>query len=75
MTKHDKVTNLRYIWQVVKCQVCGREFLVERVLFGTDHTLDIIVTCKECLKRKGLADKFKKEHPKEAKRIEKWLEG
>jgi len=75
MTEYNKVSNLRYTWKIVKCNVCGREFLVERVLFGFDHTMDTLVTCKECLKKKGIPAKFKKEHPKEAEKIERWLKG
>ena len=62
-----------YVWETVKCRICGKEFLVERLLYGVDHTGDIFVTCKECLKKEGISREFRKEFPEEAKRIEKWL--
>lgn len=34
---------------LVKCSKCGREILVERGLIGVDHTIEIFVTCWECL--------------------------
>ena len=65
---------MNYTWCVVKCQICKKEFLVERLLIGTEHTSSIFVSCKECLKKKGLYPRFVKEYPEEAKKIQKWLE-
>lgn len=62
-----------YIYQIVKCQKCGKEFLVERLLIGINHTVDTIVTCKECLKKSPLPKDFIRAYPEEAKAIIKWL--
>lgn len=62
-----------YTYRVVKCQKCGKEFLVERLLIGVDHTTDIIVSCKECLQKAPLPKDFVKKYPEEAKAIMKWL--
>jgi len=48
---------------------------VEVALFGIPHNLGVVATCEECLKKlakKGLDEKFVKEHPKEAEDIIKW---
>lgn len=65
---------LEYTCRFAKCKGCGKEFLVESVLFGIDHTADIVVTCKDCLKETGIHENFVKEHPEEAKTITKWLQ-
>lgn len=62
-----------YTFRFQKCGQCGREFLVERVLFGIDHTMQTNVTCKECLQKKPLPEKFIAQHPSEAKAIQNWL--
>jgi len=62
-----------YTYSFEKCQTCGKQFLVERMLIGTEHTASIIVSCKECLKKKGLNKQFAKEHSEEAKAINEWL--
>lgn len=62
-----------YTYHKVKCSFCGREILVEQILFGVPHTATILASCKECLKKSGLPEKFKKDHPKEAKEIEQWI--
>lgn len=41
--------NIWAIGLLKKCQKCGREFLVENFLFGTNHTADIGVVCWDCL--------------------------
>ena len=64
-----------YTYRFVKCQKCGREFLVERLLLGIDHTIDVIVSCKECLKKRSLPKDFIKKHPNEAGAIMTWLKG
>lgn len=69
------MSDLLYTYRFVKCKKCGNEFLVERVLMGIDHTMDIIVSCKACLKKKGLNEAFAKERPDAAKAIRDWLEG
>ena len=56
-----------------KCSICKREILVEVVLFGINHNAGLSVVCKKCLKQKGLSKKYKKQNPKEAKKIERWL--
>jgi len=63
-----------YYFEFKSCSKCKREFLVEKVLFGIDHTVDTIVTCKECLKKTPLPEDFAKEHPEEAKAIMEWLQ-
>lgn len=62
-----------YAYRFTKCEICGKEFLVERILVGTDHTIGIIVSCKECLQKKPLPKEFVKERPEKAKKIMKWL--
>jgi nitrogenase molybdenum-iron protein alpha/beta subunit len=63
-----------YQYHFEKCGKCGREILVETILFGMDHTANIIVTCKECLKKAPLPEEFIKERPEEAKVIMEWLQ-
>lgn len=41
------------IGQIIKCEVCGRKFLVERIMVGVNHTAEILVTCLECLDDKA----------------------
>jgi len=68
------MSGLIYTFQFEKCQTCGKEFLVERLLIGTDHDASVIVSCKDCLKTKFTDDGvFAKEHPEEAKAIKEWL--
>ena len=31
-----------------KCKVCGKLILVEEIINGSSHTMDIIVNCWEC---------------------------
>lgn len=62
-----------YTYYRVKCSYCGRKILVEQILDGVSHTATILASCKECLKKSGLPEKFKKQHPKEAKEIEQWI--
>jgi len=35
--------------ELVKCKKCGRKILVERPMFGIDHTIKTLVTCWDCL--------------------------
>lgn len=65
--------DMPYTFKFRKCGTCSREFLVESVLIGTDHTMDTIVSCKECLKKKPLSKEFIEKHPEEAKIIQEWL--
>ena len=65
---------MNYTCRVVKCQICEKEFLVERLLIGSEHTSSILVSCKECLKKKGVDTRFVKKYPEEMKVIKKWLE-
>lgn len=58
----------------VKCSRCGREILVEVVLFGINHNANVSAICKECLKEQGLSLKFKEESPEHAKEIQEWLD-
>jgi len=64
---------LTYTYTTAKCIVCGREFVVERILIGVDHTVDLHVTCKECVLKSPFWDEFKEQHPEEAKAIEAWV--
>jgi hypothetical protein len=61
-----------YQFEFSKCPGCGRKFLIEKILFGTDHTASTTVTCKECLST--VSSKFILEHPDEAKSIKEWLD-
>ena len=38
-----------------------------------DHNAGVSVICKECLKKKGVDKKFKKQNPELTKEIEGWL--
>ncbi len=56
-----------------KCSECKREILISIALFGTNHNAGISVTCKKCLKKKGIDKEFKKQNPESTKEIEEWL--
>lgn len=56
-----------------RCSECKREILVGVALFGVSHNAGISVICKECLKKKGVDKKFKKQNPEMAKEVEEWL--
>ena len=56
-----------------KCKECGREILVSVALIGVNHNAGLSVICKECIKKKGVDKKFKKQSPERAEEIEKWL--
>ncbi len=58
-----------YRYQFEKCGKCGREMLVEQILFGTNHTASIIVNWKDCLKKAPLPKDFMEQHPEDAKAI------
>ena len=34
---------------IKQCSACKRQILVERVLIGTDHDMEIVTTCWECM--------------------------
>ncbi|MEW6618953.1 MAG: hypothetical protein AB1422_06340 [bacterium] len=36
---------------ILECPKCKRKILVERALFGIDHTLSLSVTCWDCLNK------------------------
>ena len=57
-----------------ECFICKRKILVSIVLFGVSHNAGVSVHCKECLKKEGVDEKYKKQNPKGAKEIEEWLE-
>ncbi|MFX1298400.1 MAG: hypothetical protein ACFFD2_26540 [Promethearchaeota archaeon] len=40
---------MRQIGRIAECRVCGRKVLVEQVLEDTDHTVQLTITCWECL--------------------------
>jgi len=40
---------LPVVGSLKECGTCGRKILIERGLIGTDHTVNNIVTCWECL--------------------------
>ena len=61
-----------YTYAKCECQQCGKKILVERVLIGSDHTSDVLVTCLDCLMKKGLNENYKKMNPNFAKDIEDW---
>jgi len=68
---------MTYVFDYVKCKHCKKEFLVERQLIGTDHTVGLLVTCKECARRaieerSPYTEAFKKQHPVEYEEIKKW---
>lgn len=56
-----------------RCSECKREILVSVGLFGVNHNAGISVICKECIKKKGIDEKFKKQNPTLAKEIEEWF--
>lgn len=49
--------------RVVECSKCKRKILVERGINGTDHTLEMWVTCWDCLDEKT-KNKVKKKYSK-----------
>ena len=40
---------IEVVGRLIKCSKCGRKILVERGLFGVNHTLEIFATCWDCL--------------------------
>ena len=65
---------LRYSYILGKCEICGREILIEIFRFGVSHTANVQINCKECLKKKNnIPKEFIKQHPEEAKVIQEWL--
>ncbi len=46
---------MKVVGDLIQCSVrsCKRKILVERVMVGTNHTSEIIVTCWSCLSEKG----------------------
>ena len=62
---------MNYNYEFISCNVCGKQFLVERIMIGVNHTANMIITCKECI---SLTEKsvFEKEQPKAYKEIKKW---
>lgn len=44
---------MKSIGSLEKCEVCGREILVERIVNGVNHTLQVIITCWECLSKEA----------------------
>lgn len=65
---------MSYGFSFEKCSHCGREMLVERQLIGVDHTISILVSCKECLRKRGCQEEFREKFPEKAKVIDEWLE-
>ena len=64
---------MTYNYEFISCSVCGKQFLVEQILIGINHTANIVITCKECI---NLSEKsvFEKEQPKAYKEIKEWIE-
>ena len=65
---------IKYAYDIAECEICHKEFIVERVLIGVDHTPNLIITHKECMKL-PLPKDFIDEHPTEAKEIARWIRG
>lgn len=56
----------------LKCHTCSRKILVQMVLFGQPHHLDLTVICGECLQ----VDKdFREQYPELSKDLEDWKNG
>jgi len=64
--------DLEYSYYKLKCSKCGRKILVEAILAGTDHNVDLIVTCAECIKP-PFNEEFVRKYPDIAKDIESWI--
>jgi len=68
---------MTHVFECKKCNYCGKEFLVERILIGADHTTGLLVTCKSCAKR-AIEDehmyvkRFKRKYPQRYETIKKW---
>ena len=54
----------------LKCHKCGRKIIVEFVINGTNHNMNVAATCAECV---VLSEDFKKNNPEEAKKIEEFV--
>lgn len=61
--------SLNHEFHKLKCEKCGRKILVEFVLYGICHNLDIAATCADCVR---LSSKFKKERPEAYRDIMRW---
>lgn len=44
---------LPVVGTLISCPKCGRKILVERGLIGIDHSIEIFVTCWQCLNKKA----------------------
>lgn len=58
------------IGHLLKCNKCGKKILVEILLFGVSHNLDVIATCGSCMK---ISDNIKEKYPEVSKKIEEFL--
>lgn len=64
---------MELIYYFEKCCECNKDILISIALIGVNHNASIKFVCKDCLKKKGLDKEFKKQSPKDAEMIEKWL--
>lgn len=58
-----------YTYVFVQCIVCGRKILVERMLFGLDHTIETNACCQDYVLKSPTWEQFEKERPAQAKAI------
>ncbi len=70
----NETSEYEYRYYKVTCSFCDRWILVEHIYSGVPHTVTILASCKECVKKNEISEKFKKDHPKEAQDIEQWIQ-
>jgi tRNA pseudouridine-54 N-methylase len=55
---------------LMSCHKCGRNVMVELVLIGVPHHIQVIVTCGECVEP---SKQIRKEYPEIVTKVENWL--
>jgi hypothetical protein len=56
---------------LLKCSVCGKAFVVEIGLIGTNHNAFVNVICMDCYR---ISDEFRKSNPQKAEEIETMIQ-
>ncbi len=64
------------VYQIIKCEKCGRKMLVIRTLIGIDHDANIHILCPDCSASIDWEnDQWARENPEIAKELRKHLGG
>lgn len=63
------------IQRKAECTECGRKILVFLRSIGSSHQFVDHIICAECLVEKGIDEKWAKDYPQEAKKLEAWIQG